>query len=261
MEQHHQESINNLIKELEKDPSILALILGGSIAHRFAKSDSDIDVSIVIETSDFQRRKKENNLVYNNKDLCSYENGYIDGKFIDYEFLRLVASRGSEPARYAFKDNMVLFSRVANIEEILTDIVRYPVEKKEERINRFVSQLLAWKWYYSEAIRTQNQYLVFLSIQKIILFSSRIVLAVNELLYPYHKWMLKVLQTADRKPPKMMTDIDELLKTPSNEKVNDYCKKILSLIDMDEKDIFWPNQFMKDSELNWIDGEPPVDDL
>lgn len=261
MEQHHLESINNLIKEFEKDTSILALILGGSIAHGFAKPDSDIDVSIVLETNDFQRRKKENRLVYNNKELCTYENGYIDGKYIDCELLRLIASQGSEPARYAFKDNTILFSRIDNLDAILADIVSYPVAKKAERVNRFVSQLLAWKWYYSEAIKKQNQYLVFLSIQKLILFSSRIVLAVNELLYPYHKWMLQVLATADRKPPKMMMDIDQLLKAHSIEKVNDYCSKLLSFIDLDEKDIFWPNLFMKDSELNWMNSEPPVDDL
>lgn len=261
MEQHHLESINNLVREFEKDPSILALILGGSIAHGFAKPDSDIDVAIIIETSDFQRRKKENNLVYNNKELCTYENGYIDGKYIDYELLKLIAHKGSEPARYAFKGSTILFSRIDNLEELLAAVVRYPVGKKEERINRFVAQLLAFKWYYSEAVKKQNQYLVILSIQKLILFSTRIILAANELLYPYHKWMLQVLQTAERKPQKMMADIDELLKSPSLEKVNKYCENILSFIGINEKDLFWPDQFMKDSELNWLDKEPPVDDL
>jgi predicted nucleotidyltransferase len=34
---------------LEPDPSILALLLAGSIAHGFAGPDSDIDVAIVVE--------------------------------------------------------------------------------------------------------------------------------------------------------------------------------------------------------------------
>ncbi len=261
MEKHHKNSINNLVKEFKKDNSILALILGGSIAHGFAKTDSDIDVSIVVETNEYQKRKKENNLVYVNKNLCTYENGYIDGKYMDCEFLKSVASKGSDPARFAFKDNSILFSRIDNLEKILSEILRYPVEKKEDRINRFASQLLAWKWYYNEAIRQQNQYLIYLSIQKIVLFSSRIIFVVNEMFYPYHKWMLRVIQKADKKPDKMQENIGEILKAHSKELINDYCTKILTFINIDEKSFFWPNQFIKDSEINWLNGEPPVDDL
>lgn len=261
MERHHRESIANLIREFEGDSSVKALILGGSLAHGFAKPDSDIDVTFVVESSDFQTRKHQNRLVYNHKELCTYEKGYIDGKYVDGELLKLIALRGSEPARYAFKDNTVLFSRMDNISELLADIVRYPAEGKEERIHRFASQLLAWKWYYSEAVLKHNRYLTFLSLQKIVLFSSRIILTFNELLYPYHKWLLQVLQTADRKPPEMISDIEQILSMPSAEIINGYCDKILSFINWDETKIFWPNQFMKDSELNWMNGEPPIDDL
>ena len=111
MEKHHEETIELLVEEFKKDSSILALLLGGSIAHGFAKPDSDIDVSIIIGAEDYRKRKEENDIVYNNREIITYEGGYIDGKFMDIEFLRLVASRGSDPARYAFKGNRILFTK------------------------------------------------------------------------------------------------------------------------------------------------------
>src|SRR4051812_11232443 len=145
MEPHHAASIRNLVAEFERDPSVLALLLGGSLAHGFAKPDSDIDVAIVLSASEFQRRQQGGKLHYNNRTLCTYD-GYIDGKYIDEEFLRLVAARGSDPARYAFKDCRVLFSHLGGLENLLAEVVRYPSAENAERTTRFIAQLLAWRW-------------------------------------------------------------------------------------------------------------------
>ena len=122
-------------------------------------------------------------------------------------------------------------------------------------------QLLAWKWYYSEAVKKQNKYSVFLSIQKIVLFSSRIILNENRLLYPYHKWMLKVLEKAEKKPAGLIAKIDELLTQSSLEKVNGFCAEILEFVNFNEQTVDWPNYFLKDSEQNWLNHPPPIDDL
>lgn len=107
----------------------------------------------------------------------------------------------------------------------------------------------------------QNKYLVFLSMQKIVLFSSRIILNENQLLYPYHKWMLKVLETAEKRPADLIYDIEDLLTNHSLEKVNNFCTKILEFINFNEHTVDWPNYFLKDSEQNWMEHEPPIDDL
>lgn len=143
MEPHHVRSINNLTEAFEAEPTVLALILGGSIAHGFEKPDSDIDVTIVVDPAEYQARVQSDRLHYNNRELCTYEKGYIDGKYVDVEFLRTVAERGSDPARYAYHGSRILFSRVAGLEQLLVAITRYPVEQKGERIERFIAQLLA----------------------------------------------------------------------------------------------------------------------
>ncbi len=261
MEQHHQEALNRLVRIFEREDHVRALLLGGSIAHGFAQPDSDIDVSIVVDTQDFARRQQENRLLYYNAELCAYEGGYIDGKYTHPGLLKLVAERGSEPARYAFKDCRVLFSHDPEIERLLARIVRYPAEGKGRRIERFAAQVQAWRWYYGEAVKKRNRYLAVLAIQKIVLFSGRIVLTVNEMLYPFHKWLLTELGKAERKPAQLLAGIEELLTAPTVEKVDSYCATVLAFAGYREEAHSWPNQFMLDSELNWLSQEPPVDDL
>lgn len=262
MHSHHAQSIANLVAAFQRDTEILALLLTGSIAHGCERPDSDIDVAIVVDSPAYQRRRDAGLLHYNNRELCTYD-GYIDGKYVDLAFLKLVAERGSEPARYAFEGTRVLFSKVPQLEALLADIVRYPVDGKRERIARFAAQLLAWRWYFSEGVRQQSTYLKTLAIQKVVLFSTRLVLAENELLFPYHKWMLRVLEAAPRRPPTILEDVQMLLERPTWDQVDSYCRGVLSFmgIDFHKADATWPTLFMKDTELTWVGGDPSIDDL
>ena len=261
MEKHHQESIDKFLEAYINDPSMLGILLGGSIAHGFDQPESDIDILLLVEPVEYEERKTLNKLAFSLRDICTYENGYIDCKVISIELLTKVLKTGSDPARYAFKDSKILFSRIEDLSDILEKISAFPQGEKEERRKRFVSQLLAWKWYYSEGVKKNNKYLVFLSIQKIILFSSRIILNENEILYPYHKWMLEELKVAKRKPIRILDSINKLFEIQTVDEVEKYCKEILDFIEFNEKLVDWPNYFLKDSEQNWINHEPPVDDL
>lgn len=260
---HHAATIQNLVRELEADPDIQALILGGSIAHGFAAPDSDVDVSIVVDRTEYRRRARENRLTYHNQSLCTYEGGYIDGKYVDLDFLRQVAAGGSDPARYAYQDARILFSRLPELPAVLADITRYPVADKAERITRFAAQLLAWRWYYQESVTKQSRYLELLAIHKLVLFTCRIVLAANELFFPFHKWMLRVTAAAPHRPPGLVGDLDRLLHDPSAATVDAHVRGVLSFYGIDHAaaEAVWPTYFMKDTELAWMSGHPSIDDL
>jgi len=262
MTPHHARSIENLTTTLAGDPSILALILGGSLAHGFARPDSDIDVTLVVSTDELNRRRAEGRLHYNNRALCTYD-GYIDGKYVDVPFLEQVAARGSDPIRYAYEGNRVLFSRIDGIEALLASITRFPLEQKQERRERFAAQLLAWRWYYSESLRQRNRYLSFLALQKLVLFSTRLVLNENELLFPYHKWMLRVLESAPRKPEGFLAALEALLTFPHWETVDRHARDLLAFIGVDfgAADAAWPTRFMHDTELRWLAHETCIDDI
>ncbi len=262
MEKHHADTIANLVRELEADPDILALLLGGSLAHGFARPDSDVDVALVLTDAAMARQRAAGKLHYNNRALCTYD-GYIDGKYMDLAFLRLVAARGSDPIRYAFEGNRVLFSRVPELAALLAQIVRYPVAEQAERTRRFAAQLLAWRWYYSEGVRQQNAYLLTLAVQKLTLFTCRLVLTHNAMLYPYHKWMRRVTLSAPRQPEDLAGRLDRLLQDHTWPRVDEHVRAMLAFAGLDfaASDATWPTYFMKDTELRWMDGEPPIDDL
>ncbi len=262
MEPHHAASIENLVRALEPDPGILALVLAGSIAHGYATADSDIDVAIVIEPEEFRRRRRDMALQYVNVELCTYP-GYIDGKYVDLDFLRLVAERGSDPARFAFKDSRILFSRIPDLESVLADVVRFPVDQRRARAERFVAQLMGWRWYYREGGRHDNGYLRMLALQKLVLFGCRIVLNENELLYPFHKWLLRVVADAPRQPADFAGSIERLLTGNSSARVEAYCDDVVRFAGVDQAaaDAAWPSWFMADTELSWMTHEAPIDDL
>ncbi len=263
MEPHHERSIANMVRELEPDRSIEALILGGSLAHGFAGPEADIDVTLLVSGGEMARRRRENKLHYVTRTPCTYEGGYVDGKYVDLEFLRAVAERGSDPARFAFQGNRILFSRADGLEGLLERIARFPVEEKDVRVQRFAAQLLAWRWYYGEGARRDNRYVAALAVQKTVLFAGRIVLTENELLYPYHKWFLRVLEGAPRQPGGFMAALRGLLESPSKEKIEELVKSVFAFAGVDSAavDAVWPTRFMKDTEQKWLEGEAAIDDI
>ncbi|MES1167408.1 MAG: hypothetical protein ABUL68_05335, partial [Pseudomonadota bacterium] len=119
------------------------------------------------------------------------------------------------------------------------------------------------RWYYSQAVRQESPYLTGLALQKITLFSCRVVLAQNEMLYPYHKWLLRVAATAPRRPSGFPDNVQKLPAEHSWAAVDGYCRDILAFagVDFAAADAAWPTQFMQDTELTWMTAEPPVDDL
>ena len=261
MHPHHSQSIQNVRDYFEKDVEVQALLLSGSIAHGFQTPASDVDIMIFVSEEDYQKRFQTEQLHFFNRDLCTYEDGYVDGKYLSLNFVKQVLEKGSEPARFAFEGSRVLFSRVDGLEEDICEIAQYPIAEKAERIKRFYAQFEAWHWYCGEALAKGNGYLLGTSVSKLILFGGRLILAHNELLYPYHKWFLKVLEGAKDKPSGLLDSIQALTELPIAENIEAFYEKVKTFQPWSDNPYHWPVQFLLDSELNWMDAKTPVDDL
>jgi len=258
---HHTESIQNVKEYFQRDPEVLALLLSGSIAHGFQSPTSDVDIMIILSEQDYQRRFHRGQLTFFNTELCTYENGYVDGKYLSLNFLKQVLEKGSEPARFAFEGSQILFSRLDGLEEEICRMVEYPMAEKADRIKRFSAQFEAWHWYCGEALRKENRYLLGTSVSKLILFGGRLILAHNEMLYPYHKWFLRVLERAREKPSDLMSCIQALSKAQTMENIEAFYETVKAFQPWSGNPNDWGAQFMLDSELNWMDGRTPVEDL
>lgn len=258
---HHAETIERAVERFRADPEVLALILGGSVAHGFERPDSDIDVMVIVSDERFAERSRAGGLLTVFPELATYPKGYVDAKYLGAGVLPLVAEKGSEPARFAFKDSRVLFSRLDGLEETLKLIARFPAEGKAVRLRRFRAQFEAWNWYAAEALKHDNPYLLGVSVDKLVLFGGRLILAHNELLYPYHKWFLRVLMDAPDRPADLMGAVGTLLAEHSAENIRRFYDLVNGFHDWGSSDITWPAQFVADSELNWVDGPAPIDDI
>jgi predicted nucleotidyltransferase len=261
MHPHHSKSIQNVTEYFQRDPEVLALLLGGSIAHGFESPSSDIDILIFVSDEDHRKRSQAGDIHFYNKELCTYEGGYVDGKYLGANFVRQVLDKGSEPARFAFEGSQVLFSKIPGLKEDICRIAEYPVAERAERIQRFYAQFEAWHWYCGEAAGKGNRYLLGTAVSKLILFGGRLILAHNKMLYPYHKWFLKVLERAKDKPSGLLACIQTLNESPTTENVEAFYERIKSFQPWSETPYRWPVQFMLDSELNWMDGRTPVEDI
>lgn len=261
MHPHQRETIQRTVEHFSADPEVEALLLGGSIAHGFHTAQSDVDVMILVSDADFARRVETGGTCFFSRELCTYPEGYVDGKYVSVGFLEKVRERGSEPARFAFQDAQVLFARRAGLEELLRSIAAYPTAEKAARLWRFQAQFEAWYWYCGEALKRDNLPLLRTVVGKLTLFGGRIVLAHNERLYPFHKWFLRVLAGAPDKPPRLLELIQELAEAPTRERIDAFAATIKGFRGWEISHATWPAQFMRDSEHNWVDRPAPVDDI
>ncbi len=258
---HHEQSIQRVTDFFQNQPHVLALLLGGSLAHGFAEAFSDIDVMIIVSADEYQRRFDHQELQFFNRDLCTYPEGYVDGKYISVDFLNQVEEQGSEPARFAFQDSRILFSQLDGLEAQIQRIAAYPVADKSNRIMRFHAQFEAWYWYMGEANKRHNPYLAGAASHKMILFGSRMILAHNEVLYPYHKWLFPVLASVPDQPAGLLEALTNLSQQPTLANATNVYRLISDFRAWEHGPTPWPNRFLLDSELTWMYGATPIDDL
>ncbi|MCK1994743.1 nucleotidyltransferase domain-containing protein [Peribacillus muralis] len=261
MFKQHKKAIELITDNLSQKDEILGIIVGGSVAHGFASETSDIDLMLVLSEADYKTAFNIGNILYKDTESTNYKEGYIDGKYTCLSYIRKVAESGSEPARYAFKDAFVTYSKIPELEDLIKKASRYPNDKKMENLEKFHAQFEAWKWMYYEGLKRNNNYVIDFSVINFVLFAGRLILALNETLYPYHKWFLRVLEGLENKPEDLMNIIDNVLKNKTQDSVEALYECIHKFHNFPQYERGWHARFMLDSELNWMSGYVPVPDL
>ncbi|MBY8992501.1 MAG: nucleotidyltransferase domain-containing protein [Candidatus Lokiarchaeota archaeon] len=260
MRPHHKESIDKLVESIKQDNRFLALIIGGSVAKGMEREDSDIDIVLVATDEEFEKRKKKSIFIYYEQKFCNYPGGYVDGKVVDLQFLRTVAERGSEPARDAFRDAWIAYSKTPELEDILNKIPVFQKEEKLKKIRKFYAQFECANWIIKEAERRNDDYLLTRGITDLILFGGRLILEYNEILYPFHKLFMQTLEKAPDKPENLMSLINSLLNERNFKNAEVFYDAVKNFRKW-ETQKFWAIRFLLDTEWAWINGKPYVGDL
>jgi hypothetical protein len=258
---HHRATIDRATSRLEAREDVLAVVVGGSIAHGFAMASSDVDLLIVVSDADWERRLTAGDVTELDLDSPTYDGGYVDAKYTSVGFIRKVAARGSETARYAFDRATIAWSRIDDLQDELRAAARSPIEGRPDRIRAFHAQLEYWRWMYTEGDRAGNAYAKALAAPHVVLFAGRLILAHNAALYPGYKWLLHVLRDVDDRPPGLIPAIDAVVDAPDKKSVDALFDLVTGWRDWDLAGQHWGTKFMVDTELAWIDGRTPIADL
>jgi len=140
--------------------------------------------------------------------------------------IKQIAEHGGEPSKFAFRDNIIAFSRIEGLEALIKKAAEYPTPYKAARMKRFYALLQKWQWYYHQGVESENTYLINMAVSNIVLYGGRALLAYNEMLFPFHKWFLRVLAEAEHKPEGILDLIDKVINTRSPEAVKQFVTAI-----------------------------------
>ena len=148
-----------------------------------------------------------------------------------------------------------------SIDALVQAATAYPEVGVEERMARFFAQAQAAQWFVGEASKRGDPYLAGWAASRLALFACRLVLAHNRVLYPYHKWLLRKVAEVPERPDDFVERVRDVVieRTPATAEA--LMMSLLSFREWPQASVRWSTQFMLDSEWNWLDGEPPVDDL
>ncbi|MBY9017624.1 MAG: nucleotidyltransferase domain-containing protein [Candidatus Lokiarchaeota archaeon] len=260
MRPHHQIAIEKFTQFIKEDPKFIALIIGGSIAKGLELEDSDIDGIIIATDEEYKKRKRRNRFLFYDPSYCNYPGGYVEGKVVNLEFLEVVAERGTEPARDAFRGAWIAYSEIPELENLLKQIPIFQKDEKEEKIRKFYAQLEVANWYVKEAERRNDPYLLNHAISDLVLFGGRMILEHNEMLYPFHKWFLNALEEAPDKPKDLMVLIKKVLLERNSTNAQALYDEIKSFRKWEIRGIANVG-FLLDTELAWLEGKPYIGDL
>ena len=87
------------------------------------------------------------------------------------------------------------------------------------------------------------------------------MLAHNRVLYPYHKWLLHTVAEVPDRPDDFVDLVRALAIERTPAAAEAVVVSLLLFREWPQAPAGWSTQFMLDSEWNWLDGEPPIDDL
>ena len=202
---HHAESLAIFLDRTREDDDVVAVILGGSLAKGTFRPDSDLDLIVVLTPERFAARQAEGMLAQCIWDGPTYQGGYYDIKYVSRPLLELAAERGSEPTRNAYVQARVVQAHDPEIAEIVARIGVYPEHERTERIAAFHAGLrLNGGFFWWEARKRGDRYLLLRSASDIVMYGLRMVLAHNRVLFPCHKWLTKTVGDCQEQPPRLL---------------------------------------------------------
>lgn len=194
MYQHHIESLQKMKDYFADKDEVIALIFGGSVAKGCEREDSDLDAMVVISDDKYAERKSRNATAETLDDLCTYDSGYIDVKYMNKQFIKDAAEMGSEPTRNAFVKAQVLFTKDSEIPDIVARIPVFQEQEKAEKMLSFYSNFWLNYYYFLKSCPVDG-YMQLHATNEVIYSLYRMILQQNNILFPSNRRLEEFVKT------------------------------------------------------------------
>jgi predicted nucleotidyltransferase len=252
LHKHHEDAMHRAKDRILETDGVIAILLGGSIARGVERADSDVDLIVVVNDEDWDRRAKSGELTFVWKDVADWQWGYVEGRFLSQSFIAEAATRGSEPTRHSFISVKPIHSIDPGIESQVAKIPIYQEHERQYKIDAFMSQMQINRVYFHpDSIWRSNPFMLHRATTEIVLFAGRLILAHNRVLFPCQRRLMEYVRKAPDKPAEFEDMAFRFLADPAEDNREELVKMIESFTDWNVT-TDWTNAFERDNEMSWF---------
>jgi len=253
-----EKTIELITQDAGKHKSIIGIILGGSLAKKAGTDNSDVDIFVVVDDAEFEKRKlTKDYFVGTIFDQSNYP-VYVDGKIINRDFLKRIWTEGTECIKSTFSTIKLIYSRDNEIDELIKnrDMKNYD---KKENIRKFYALMKSYRFKADDDMENilQIKHGVFYSV----FFACRLVLAHNDVYYPCVKNMEKELKNCINKPKNFLENMHKVLETYSLEELKTFYEQTEEYFKEYRYDDKIRKGYVIENEDYWFFGERPYSEI
>ncbi len=256
--EHHEASIAAFVERSTRERRFEAVIVSGSVARGTERPDSDVDLYLVVDDSEFAAARAEGRLSYVTSDDVTYEDGYFDIKLVTPDYLRRAALDGDDPCRASFEGARVAWSTIDDLGEQIRRIVELPDAAWVEKQRAFIAHARLQAGYFlPQAHERGDDFLLQHAAVHVVLAYGRALLALNRVLFKAPKYLMRTVAGLPRKPDRY----DELAHTALTRPGPDSSGALALAVEGFHQ---WPvsaeetlSRYVEDNELSWFTGVLP----
>ncbi len=255
---HHERALEKAkIRLLQQYPDLIAIIVGGSIAKKIERPESDVDLIVVVSDSEFDKALRSCKIGFSWQDICDYAGGYVEGRIVSKSFILCAARRGSDPTRSSFTGAFPMYCIDREVTDALAAIPVFSDNDKDVKIQAFLAQFLVNRgFFWNEGKRREDKYLQMRAITDIVLFGCRLILLENNQLFACQKKLVEQTLKCEKLPANFKEKLERLLHEMSHEAIEDFSKAVIEFREWPDGDRL--SRFLKDVEISWFTGTHAV---
>jgi predicted nucleotidyltransferase len=214
--------VKKLLDTYRADESVLGIIQIGSTAKGYDDEHSDVDLVLVVTEEKYAMQKKKLQKVIHTEQY--------DLKFTTADMLRNIKSSKTDEEHWNFQDSIVLLDKTNTLQEALREITRYDNSSRLERLKRY------YLGYWENTLNTLSclehnnlagaRIYAANAIQEL----TRLIFNLNERWAPKTQWVFKEINSLQRKPANLESQMQSILDEPTSEKLSQLWNQTAELL-------------------------------